>query len=114
MTTITPTAIIPTLRLEGSINASSKKVFEERIIDFCHSSTKNTVMIDMAQVNFVDSSGLMVLVKALRLLESMERRLILSQLQPSVQMIFEITGLENIFYIIEQANPAKRSIAKVA
>jgi anti-anti-sigma factor len=68
-------------------------------------------MIDMKQVELIDSSGLMVLLKALRLVESMDRRLVLAQLHPSVQIIFEITGFDQIFNIVETANQVSLPIA---
>jgi anti-sigma B factor antagonist len=57
------------------------------------------VIIDMNEVEFMDSSGLAVLVEALQLTRRDNRALKLVGLRPRVRSIFEISRLDNIFQI---------------
>jgi len=66
---------------------------------------KHQVVIDMTMVNFLDSSGLSVLIsilKALKKNDSAELKLCGLTTQPSELM--EITQLYNVFDIIEECN----------
>ena len=57
------------------------------------------VIIDMNEVEFMDSSGLAVLVEALQLTRRDNLVLKLVGLNPRVRSIFEISRLDNIFQI---------------
>jgi len=57
------------------------------------------VIIDMNEVEFMDSSGLAVLVEALQLTRRDNRVLKLVGLHPRVRSMFEISRLDNLFQI---------------
>jgi anti-sigma B factor antagonist len=61
----------------------------------------STIVVDLADVSFVDSSGLGVLVGMLKRVREDGRggELILEHLQESVRKVFDITGLDQIFTI---------------
>ncbi|MDM9383468.1 STAS domain-containing protein [Chlorogloeopsis sp. ULAP01] len=58
-------------------------------------------VIDLAQVDFMDSSGLFALTKGLSAARSIGCRLVICNLQPSIQIIFELTQLDSVFEIFE-------------
>ena len=55
--------------------------------------TESDVALDLGGVDFIDSSGLRVIVTAHQALEDAGRRLVLVGLSESVQSLFDITGL---------------------
>jgi len=57
------------------------------------------LIVDMADVEFIDSQGLQKLLAALRLMQSKNSNLLLCSQQPSVQIVFEITRFDQLFAI---------------
>lgn len=57
------------------------------------------VVIDLAGVSFVDSSGLGVLVGALRRFQGAGHELVLRAPTPSMSRVLEMTGLASVFLI---------------
>lgn len=55
------------------------------------------VIIDLAGVNFMDSSGLGAMVSALKLLKG--RKLELASLTPVVEKVFKLTRMDQVFII---------------
>ena len=69
------------------------------------SGTKGRVVLDLAQVDFVDSSGLGAIVAAMKQLGT-ERRLDLSSLTENVDKVFQLTRMNTIFNIHESLDNA--------
>ena len=57
------------------------------------------ICVDLADMDFIDSTGLGVLVGALKRVKEREGSLVLRSLPPSAQRVFEITGLTQAFTI---------------
>ena len=57
------------------------------------------LIVDMEHVSFIDSDGLQKLVAALRIMRSQNSNLFLCSQQPSVRLVFEISGLDQLFAI---------------
>ncbi|MGB3509643.1 MAG: STAS domain-containing protein [Microcoleaceae cyanobacterium] len=61
----------------------------------------NLWICDMANVDFVDSSGLSALVVGLKTAREHNYRLVLCNLNPTVKLTFEITQLDRVFEIFD-------------
>jgi anti-anti-sigma factor len=59
--------------------------------------------VDMAQVEFIDSAGILVLVQALTLARRASCRLLVCNLRPSIKLVFEITRLDQAFEIADSS-----------
>lgn len=59
------------------------------------------VVIDMAGVDFIDSAGLGVLIGAVGRLRERGGRLVLRHVQPAPRKVIEITGLQDVFELID-------------
>ncbi|KKD35504.1 MAG: STAS domain-containing protein [Limnoraphis robusta] len=59
-------------------------------------------IIDLAEVEFIDSSGLGALVTALKSARRLGCRLVLCHPSATVKLIFEITQLDRVFEIFDQ------------
>ena len=57
------------------------------------------LVVDMENVDFIDSQGLQKLLAALRLMQSQNSNLLLCSQQPSVNLVFEITRFDQVFAI---------------
>ena len=96
------------LRLEGRLDASSAKEIKDRISDLAKNKRVNLV-VDMAGINFIDSSGLGSLVASLRSVNNLGGDIRIASLQDQVRAIFELTRLHRIFEIFDDSLTAAKS-----
>jgi len=80
----------------GHINASNASEFRRKLTTAV-ASQQHSVLVDMSRVESLDSAGLMALISALSLSQSLKRRFSLCCVAPSIQMIFELTQLDEAF-----------------
>lgn len=59
------------------------------------------VVVDMAGVEFCDSTGMNVLLAALRRARERGGELVLAGPRPAVRKILQVTGLESVFTVID-------------
>lgn len=85
------------LVLAGEIDAYTAPALAEAIeqCDLSH------VLIDMAEVEFVDSSGLRVLIEAHQVAQAAERRLQLTNPSPAVSRLLEISGIDDYLNVTD-------------
>ncbi|MEM7760031.1 MAG: STAS domain-containing protein [Cyanobacteria bacterium P01_A01_bin.40] len=88
-------------RPEGSLSAANASEFLDRLTVEVRSSVNSALLVNMEAVEFMDSAGLMALVKAFRLAESLGRKFGICCLAPSVRIMFELTQLDQAFEIFE-------------
>lgn len=111
---MTNTAIctqIATVEAQGSITAANAELFKEQLIERIVSQTTSILLVDMTRVEFLDSAGLMALVAAYRLARSLERRLSLCSVPPSVRIVLELTQLDGTFEMYENRSAFESAIA---
>jgi anti-anti-sigma factor len=58
------------------------------------------LIVDMENVEFIDSQGLQKLLGSLHLMHSQKSNLLLCSQQPSVRLVFEITRIDQFFAIL--------------
>jgi anti-anti-sigma factor len=58
-----------------------------------------TLIVDMENVEFIDSQGLQKLLSTLHLIQSQQSNLLLCSLQASVRLVFEISRMDQVFGI---------------
>ena len=75
---------------------SAKSLFEERLAATIE-ATDDHVVVDMADVTFIDSSGISVLLVARQHLNAAGRMLLISGPSIPVARVFELTGLGALF-----------------
>ena len=92
---------IATVKARGSINAANAEAFKRQLLDTLCSQPALTLLVDLARVELIDSAGLMALVAAYRLAKTLKRRVVLCSVSPSVQIIFELTQLDERFEVYE-------------
>jgi anti-sigma B factor antagonist len=84
---------------ENRIDAASAIRFKERMREVTQTPSTR-VLLDLSQVNFLDSSGLGAVVAVMKLLGS-DRKLDLSGLTPSVTKVFRLTRMDTVFTIYD-------------
>ena len=89
-----------TLKLEGGFTYTQRKLFQETVKNL---SSKNVehIIIDLAQVAFLDSAALGLLMITHRQLLADKRKLFLAYPQATVRQIIELANLHKTIPLIE-------------
>lgn len=100
MTSALLDAKLTIIKPSGHINAANAVEFQQQLTNAI-ASQPNGVLVDMHQVESLDSAALMALVSALRLALSLKRRFSLCAIDPALRIMFELTQLDRAFEIFE-------------
>jgi anti-sigma B factor antagonist len=82
-----------TLRVQGEIDLDVADQLVEAIVGLAETVTSRTVVVDMAAVTFLDSTGIGALILARKQLEAMEHDLVLHNVPEQVREIMALTGV---------------------
>jgi anti-sigma B factor antagonist len=93
------------LTVRGEVDVYSAPRLREKLVELVSEGHRH-IVADLEQVDFLDSTGLGVLVGGLKRLRSHEGDLTLVCSQPRILKVFEITGLTNVFRISESVEEA--------
>ncbi|RLC24251.1 MAG: anti-anti-sigma factor [Deltaproteobacteria bacterium] len=96
------------LRLKGRLDATSAKAFRAEVEGLVEKDRVRLV-VHLAAVDFIDSSGLGALVADLRSVNRRGGDIKVAALQTAVRSVFELTRLDRIFDILDDVPAAVRS-----
>jgi len=94
---------------EDNLDASNVREFRDAVQSLIQDRSK--VVLDMAGVNFVDSSGLGALISCLRQLNGKRGDFRLCEMSRTVRALFELMRMHRVFNIHETRADAVRSFA---
>jgi anti-sigma B factor antagonist len=66
----------------------------------------NVIIVDLAKVTYFDSSGLAVLIEGMQSVKKYGGKFVLADVQESVQHIFELARLDQVFQIFPNVDSA--------
>jgi anti-sigma B factor antagonist len=84
--------------LQGEVDLASAPQVRRSIYDLIDQGS-HRLAIDFTEVDFMDSTGLGVLIGALKRLREHDGAMVLAGIKPAVARVFEVTGLDRIFTI---------------
>ncbi len=84
--------------LDGDLDLNSVNSFKSRM-DEAIGEHRADVSIDCAQLRYIDSTGLGVLVSILKKVKEYGGTIHITKLKPYLHKIFDVTGLTNVFEI---------------
>ena len=73
------------------------------------SSSPKRLVVDLTQVELMDSSGVATLIEVLQVQRKDGRKLVLCGLQDKVRSVFEITRLNEVFVIVDDRSAAQQA-----
>jgi len=88
------------LQPQGRLDSHGGLALEQHITQLEPEQHKLWV-IDLAQIEFIDSAGLLALMKSLDQANQNQCRLVLCDPRPSVRLILEITQLDRVFEMVD-------------
>jgi anti-anti-sigma factor len=105
---LTMSGTVPVLALSGDLDLAAAGVLE-RALEEAHESAPAALVVDLRGVDFMDSSGLRVVVTAAQRAEEDARRFALVRGKAQVMRVFEITRmLERLDFVDDPATAAGR------
>ena len=87
---------VPVVSVHGEVDVSTAPRLRQELIEIATSGSTR-VVVDLEPVEFLDSTGLGVLVSGLKRFRTLGGDLLLVCTQPRVMKVFEITGLTEVF-----------------
>jgi anti-sigma B factor antagonist len=93
------------LSVRGEVDVYTAPKFRERLIELV-AEGQHRIVVDLEGVDFLDSTGLGVLVGGLKRLRSHDGDLQLVCTQTRILKVFEITGLTKVFSIYDSVEAA--------
>ena len=95
-----------TVTLAGEVDVYTAPMLKEKLVALVESGCVD-VVVDLRDVGFIDSSGLGVLVSALRRARERNGTVRIVCTRESILKIFRITGLDKVFPIFSDAAEAQ-------
>ncbi len=90
-----------TVALTGEIDHHSAKGYIQSIAAKIEAYTPSVCILDFKEVSFVDSSGIAVVINALRCMTQIEGHLVLSGLSEQPMKVFRASGVDKLVQIKE-------------
>ncbi len=93
----------PVVRVSGEIDIQTSPILEEHLVAAADGGL-TSVVVDLAEVTFLDSTGLSVLIGGLKRCQEAGGEMRLAGLRPNVRKVLEVTGLTEAFHV-DEAGP---------
>ena len=90
-----------TVALTGEIDHHCAKEYMQHISEKIESYTPSVCVLDFQEVTFMDSSGIAVVINALRSMTQIEGRLLLTGIAPQPMRVFRASGIDKLVEIKE-------------
>jgi len=97
--------------LSGDVDTYTCVKLREAILDLLEEGNSRMI-IGMANVSYIDSSGLGTLVGGLRRVNDQKGELVISGANPQIRKVFSITGLSKVFPLFDNEEEAARSLKR--
>lgn len=102
----------PGVRIRGEVDVSALPALTEAL-DVAIRETTGAFVVDLSCVDFLDSSGLSVLVRARALLGRDERALAVVCPPGSVRRLFDVAGVADLFFLYDSREAAAAALVPV-
>jgi len=95
---------------ENRIDASVATEFKGRMVDWINQGNK-LIVLDLSHVDFIDSSGLGVMVSSLKTIDG-DGDLVVCSIRDTVMGLFNLTRMNRVFHIFPAQSDALQALNK--
>ncbi|HWJ60905.1 MAG TPA: STAS domain-containing protein [Acidimicrobiales bacterium] len=88
-----------TLTLAGEVDPGTAPELQDRLAQLAGDAAISSVVIDLGQITFLDSSGVRAVIAGSEALRSGGAELILRGANPNVRRVLEVTGLTQLLTV---------------
>lgn len=82
--------------LKGDLDIYTSNKFQEEVLK-AFNTKENDLEIDGTDLEYVDSTGLGVLISILKVVRDSDKTIYLNNIKPNIRKIFDITELDKLF-----------------
>ncbi|EOC99440.1 STAS domain-containing protein [Caldisalinibacter kiritimatiensis] len=82
----------------GEIDIYTSPEFKETLLDLIEKKNID-IVVDGEKLDYIDSTGLGVLISALKKAKENQKTVFLTNIKPNINKLFDITGLNKVFQI---------------
>lgn len=100
MSMVSMDTTIQVLAPSGILDSTQSESIHAQVSSAIEAQAK-TLLVDLKDTTFVDSSGLGTLVSALKQLRAHDCEMVICAINPQVKMLFELTSMDQVFEIYE-------------
>ncbi|MCX6285961.1 MAG: STAS domain-containing protein [Bacteroidetes bacterium] len=93
--------------IKGRLDTINYSILEKRFMELLDQNITE-IMVNCSQMDYVSSSGLRILLMALKRITMVKGKFVLCSLQENIREIFEISGFTSIFEIYPNEEDALR------
>lgn len=97
------------IAVSGKIDAYQAIKLKDALNEVIDNGSKK-IIVNLAQVNFLDSTTLGTLISALKRVKTTGGEICVTCLQPSVKEIFQLTRLDKVFQIFTNDDEAMKNL----
>lgn len=91
---------VQVLSPSGILDSTQATTISTQVDEALDSGAK-TLLVDLKDTTFIDSSGLGTLVSAFKKMRAKGCEMIICSINPQVKMLFELTSMDQVFEIFE-------------
>jgi len=101
------------LQLHGRLDAYEAPAVE-KLLQKANVNRTPRIIVDLAGVNFIDSTGLAMLIVGLKHCEQKQGKMVLCSIRQPLHVIFELTRLDKVFVLCNSQEDAIEKISQPA
>lgn len=98
------------VELEGRLDALNNAKAESFFNKLSDDADLN-ILVDCEKLDFINSSGLRILIMSLKKLKKSDKLLILCNLQKNIEEVFQFSGFDNLFKIFGSKEEALNALS---
>lgn len=99
------------VQVSGDIDLYTSPKLRETVLELYRKRGQKTVIVDLSDVHYIDSSGIASLVEGLKESKQFEARFALAGLNEAPRHVLELTRLLNVFEIVDRSEVAAEGTA---
>ncbi|MGI6369203.1 MAG: STAS domain-containing protein [Ignavibacteria bacterium] len=88
------------IKISGILDSVTTKEFQNEINDILSLNHKKMI-IDFAEISYINSKGIKALIEILKTISSMRGELYFVALSPHIYEIFKVLGLDKVFQVFD-------------
>jgi len=106
-------ANIRILEPTGILDGTQAEAFRQEV-DAALDEGVDTLLIDLKNITFVDSSGLGILVVVLKKVRACNKEMYVCSINDQVKMLFELTSMDRVFEVLPDRDAFLEKVAKAS
>jgi len=104
---------IQILEPTGILDGTQAEAFRQEV-DAALDAGVDTLLIDLKNITFVDSSGLGILVVVLKKVRACNKEMYVCSINEQVKMLFELTSMDRVFEVLPDRDAFLEKVAKAS